>query len=86
MRALFDDGSAAPQEATRDYVLKLDAPADAPALLSVLAGLYPDTDTFAASWTAERRFEPAMEDAERQRKYRGWQHAVARTLLRPGLK
>jgi glycerol-3-phosphate dehydrogenase len=38
VRALFDDGSAAPQEATRDYVLKLDAPADAPALLSVFGG------------------------------------------------
>jgi glycerol-3-phosphate dehydrogenase len=42
VRALFDDGSAAPQEATRDYVLKLDAPGDAtpaaPALLSVYGG------------------------------------------------
>jgi glycerol-3-phosphate dehydrogenase len=38
VRALFDDGSAAPQEATRDYVLKLDAPSDAPALLSVFGG------------------------------------------------
>jgi len=38
VRALFDDGSAAPQEATRDYVLKLDAPDGAPALLSVFGG------------------------------------------------
>jgi glycerol-3-phosphate dehydrogenase len=38
VRALFDDGSAAPQAATRDYVLKLDAPAGSPALLSVFGG------------------------------------------------
>ena len=38
VRPLYDDGSATPQEATRDYVLKLDAPADAPALLSVFGG------------------------------------------------
>jgi glycerol-3-phosphate dehydrogenase len=38
VRSLFDDGSAAAQEATRDYVLKLDAPDDAPALLSVFGG------------------------------------------------
>ena len=30
VRPLYDDGSSAPQQATRDYVLKLDAPADAP--------------------------------------------------------
>ena len=38
VRPLFDDGSSAPQQATRDYVLKLDAPPDGPALLSVLGG------------------------------------------------
>ncbi|HEX4366546.1 MAG TPA: glycerol-3-phosphate dehydrogenase [Rhodopila sp.] len=38
VRPLFDDGSTAPQEATRDYVLKLDAPNGEPALLSVFGG------------------------------------------------
>jgi glycerol-3-phosphate dehydrogenase len=38
VRPLFDDGSTAAQEATRDYVLKLDAPSDTPALLSVFGG------------------------------------------------
>jgi glycerol-3-phosphate dehydrogenase len=38
VRPLFDDGSDAPEQATRDYVLKLDAPGDAPALLSVFGG------------------------------------------------
>jgi glycerol-3-phosphate dehydrogenase len=38
VRPLYDEGTAEPQQATRDYVLKLDAPADAPALLSVFGG------------------------------------------------
>ncbi|WP_428534739.1 glycerol-3-phosphate dehydrogenase [Rhodopila sp.] len=38
VRPLYDDGSTAPQQATRDYVLKLDAPPQAPALLSVIGG------------------------------------------------
>jgi glycerol kinase len=52
-------------------------------LAGMSVGLYPDPATFAATWRAERRFEPAMPAAEREAKYRGWQHAVARTLLRP---
>jgi glycerol kinase len=47
------------------------------------AGLYPDIETFAAHWTAERRFEPAIGAQERSERYRGWQDAVARALLRP---
>jgi glycerol-3-phosphate dehydrogenase len=38
VRPLYDDGSGAAQEATRDYVLKLDAPNDGPALLSIFGG------------------------------------------------
>ena len=38
VRPLFDDGASAAQEATRDYVLKLDAPPDAAAVLSVFGG------------------------------------------------
>lgn len=38
VRPLFDDGSSAAQEATRDYVLKLDATRDEPPLLSVFGG------------------------------------------------
>jgi glycerol-3-phosphate dehydrogenase len=38
VRPLFDDGSSAPEQATRDYVLKLDASGDAPALLTVFGG------------------------------------------------
>ncbi|WP_375460511.1 glycerol-3-phosphate dehydrogenase [uncultured Enterovirga sp.] len=38
VRALFDDGASAAQEATRDYVLGLDEPAGEPPLLSVFGG------------------------------------------------
>ncbi|HEY4042770.1 MAG TPA: FAD-dependent oxidoreductase [Rhodopila sp.] len=38
VRPLYDDGSSAPQQATRDYVLKLDAPPGAPPLVSVFGG------------------------------------------------
>jgi len=38
VRPLFDDHASAAQEATRDYVLKLDRPADAPGVLSVFGG------------------------------------------------
>lgn len=38
VRPLYDDGASAAQEATRDYVLDLDAPEGSPALLSVFGG------------------------------------------------
>jgi glycerol-3-phosphate dehydrogenase len=38
VRPLYDDGASEAQAATRDYVLKLDAPPDGPALLSVFGG------------------------------------------------
>jgi glycerol-3-phosphate dehydrogenase len=38
VRPLVDDGSSVPAQATRDYVLSLDASDGAPALLSVLGG------------------------------------------------
>jgi glycerol-3-phosphate dehydrogenase len=38
VRPLFDDHASAAQEATRDYVLRLDRPGNAPALLDVFGG------------------------------------------------
>jgi glycerol kinase len=52
-------------------------------LAGMAAGLYPDTETLAAGWSGERRFEPRMSAAERDERYRGWQHAVAQAVLRP---
>jgi glycerol kinase len=47
------------------------------------AGLYPDLAAFAAGWKLDRRFEPAMDAATRERKWVGWRDAVRRTLTRP---
>ena len=38
VRPLYDDGASEAQEATRDYVLKLDESEDSPALLSIFGG------------------------------------------------
>jgi glycerol kinase len=44
------------------------------------AGIYPDLDGFAKTWRLDRRFSPAMDEATRERKWRGWQDAVRRAL------
>jgi glycerol kinase len=89
------DGGMSASDWTMQFLADvLAAPVDRPSwlettalgaayLAGMAAGLYPDIETFAASWTAERRFEPAMTPERRAEKYRGWQDAVARTLLRP---
>ncbi len=51
-------------------------------LAGMRAGICPDMAGFAAAWALERRFEPAMEAAERARRYAGWQDAVRRTIGR----
>ena len=69
----------------------LDAPVDRPTILETTAlgaawlagsraGVWPDRATFAKSWALDRRFEPTMENALRERKLAGWQDAVRRTL------
>jgi glycerol kinase len=71
----------------------LDAPVDRPTLMETTAlgaaylagyasGLCPDLSSFAATWRRERRFIPRMDALRRQRKWAGWQDAVARTLTR----
>jgi glycerol kinase len=69
----------------------LDAPVDRPRVLETTAlgaaylagyhlGVYPEPAGFAESWALDRRFEPAMDDGTRSRKYGGWKDAVRRTL------
>jgi glycerol kinase len=89
------DGGMSASDWTMQFLADiLAAPVDRPACLETTAlgaaylagmavGLYPDSDTFAATWSGERRFEPTMRAPERDRKYRGWRDAMARTLLRP---
>jgi glycerol kinase len=79
-----------------DYTMQrladlLDAPVDRPQALETTAlgaaylagrgvGLYPAPEAFAQMWRLERRFTPAMGEAERATKCAAWADAVARTL------
>jgi glycerol kinase len=47
------------------------------------AGVWPDQAGFAESWRLDRRFEPAMAEAERNAKIVTWEDAVQRTLSQP---
>ena len=72
------DGGMSASDWTMQFLADiLAAPVDRPSYLEttavgaaylagMAAGLYPDPETFAASWSGERRFEPAMAAAERR--------------------
>ena len=68
----------------------LDAPVDRPMVLETTAlgaawlagsgaGVWPGMEGFANSWRRQRRFEPQMGNALRQRLVAGWRDAVNRT-------
>ncbi len=74
----------------------IDAPVDRPEILETTAlgaawlagmhaGVWPDQDGFADNWRRERRFEPAMEAAQRAQLVNGWKDAVRRTLSTTGV-
>ncbi|MEM9205996.1 MAG: glycerol kinase GlpK [Pseudomonadota bacterium] len=69
----------------------LDATVDRPTVLETTAlgaawlagsraGVWPDQEGFAKSWRLDQRFEPALDQASREKKLAGWQDAVKRTL------
>jgi glycerol kinase len=88
------DGGMAASDATMQFLADILAlPVDRPAVMETTAlgaaylagraaGLCPDLPGFAATWERERRFEPQMDAATRERKWAGWRAAVARTLSR----
>ena len=49
-------------------------------LAGMRAGIYPDQQGFAQTWTRETQFTPQMDDALRQSKYAAWKKAVQATL------
>jgi len=49
-------------------------------LAGLQAGLCPVPEEFARTWQLDRRFTPAMDRAEADAAYAGWQRAVRRTL------
>jgi len=49
-------------------------------LAGMHAGVYPDQEQFAKSWTQETQFTPKMDDDQRDAKYALWKKAVDATL------
>ena len=47
-------------------------------LAGLCAGVFDSTATIAKKWHSDRLFEPAMEDAQRERLLQGWSEAVGR--------
>lgn len=89
-----DGGMAASDWTLQRLADLLDLPVDRPEitetttlgaawLAGARAGILPGMERFAERWSLERRFTPQMKAEERERKYRGWQDALARTLTRP---
>ena len=84
------DGGAAVNDALLQFQADiLDVPVERPqvtettalgaAFLAGLAtGVWSSTEEIAATWQLERRFEPAMERAERERLLGRWRRAVER--------
>jgi glycerol-3-phosphate dehydrogenase len=58
LRPLYDDGASKAQEATRDYVLKLDAPAGQAPLLTIFGGKITTYRKLAEAALAELRLKP----------------------------
>jgi len=89
------DGGMSASDWTMQFLADiLGAPVDRPDVLETTAlgaawvagmraDLYPAREDFAKSWALERRFEPKMDPAGRDRRYAGWRDAVSRTLSKP---
>ena len=52
-------------------------------LAGLAVGFWKDRDELAQLWQCERRFQPALDGAVRERLYRGWQAAVNATMSFP---
>ncbi len=86
------DGGMAASDVSMQFLADiLGVPVDRPAVMETTAlgaaylagyaaGVCPDLPGFAAMWKRERRFQPGMDAATRERKWSGWRDAVERTL------
>jgi glycerol kinase len=90
MGALRVDGGAAANDTLLQFQADiLDLPVERPvvaettalgaaSLAGLATGFWPDTTDIAANRAVDRRFEPSMEPARRERLLRGWKRAVER--------
>jgi len=90
----IDGGMVANDWAMQNLANQLLAPVDRPQvtettasgaayLAGLAAGICPSPQEFAANWSLEKRFDPALSPAEANRLYQGWRKAVARLLHEP---
>ncbi len=89
------DGGMVASDWTMQFLADvLNAQVDRPAIQETTAlgaawlaaqhsGFWPDRSSFAQRWHCERRFDPAMDQAKRERKLKGWRDSVARTVATP---
>jgi glycerol kinase len=86
-----DGGMTVSEPAMQFLADILASPVDRPAVMETTAlgaaylagraaGICPDLEGFAAQWRLDRRFQPRIDAATRERKYAGWKDAVRRTL------
>ena len=92
LRALRVDGGAAVNDTLLQFQADiLGAPVERPVVAETTAlgaaylaglavGFWRDPADVAANWALDRRFEPAMDPARRERLLRGWRRAVERSL------
>jgi glycerol kinase len=92
LRALRVDGGAAANDTLLQFQADiLDVPVERPVVAETTAlgaaylaglavGFWRDPADVAANWALDRRFEPAMDPARRERLLRGWRRAVERSL------
>ena len=86
------DGGMTASDVTMQFLADiLAAPVDRPKMLETTAlgvaylagyhaGVCPNPAGFSATWRLDRRFQPTMDASTRDRKWAGWQAAVARVL------
>ena len=86
------DGGMVASDWTMQFLADiLDAPVDRPTILETTAlgaawlaaahvGVWPNERHFANSWSLERQFTPQIDRRQRNKKLKGWQDAVERTL------
>jgi glycerol kinase len=86
------DGGAAVNDTLLQFQADiLDVPVERPVVAETTAlgaaylaglavGFWRDPADVAANWALDRRFEPAMDPARRDRLLRGWRRAVERSL------
>lgn len=86
-----DGGMSASDSAMQFLADIIGAPVDRPRILETTAlgaawlaghhaGICPKPEEFARDWALDKRFDPAMDEAERQQRYARWTRAVEATL------